>query len=44
METVTIPKEEYKRLKKLEEIDFELIAQFKNSLNDFKTGKFKRLA
>ena len=44
METITIPKEEYKRLKKLEELDFDLIRQFANSLEDLKQGRFKRLA
>ena len=43
-ETVTIPRIEYERLKKLEELDFELIRQFANSLEDLKKGKFKRLA
>lgn len=28
METVTISREEYKRLKKLEELDFDLMRQF----------------
>jgi|TARA_B100002003_G_C14120009_1_gene538662 hypothetical protein len=44
METVTIPKDEYKRLKKLEEIDFDLIRQFASSLEDLKQGRFKKLA
>lgn len=44
METVTIPKSEYKKLKKLEEIDFDLIRQFASSLADLKQGRFKRLA
>ncbi len=44
METVTISKKEYSRLKKLEEIDFELIKQFSSSLEDLKKGRFKRLA
>jgi predicted AlkP superfamily phosphohydrolase/phosphomutase len=43
METVTIPKAEYKRLKKLEEIDFSLIQQFASSLEDLKNGRFKKL-
>ena len=41
METVTIPKDEYTRLKKLEEIDFDLIRQFSSSLQDLKKGRFK---
>lgn len=44
METVTIPKEEYERLKKLEQLDFDLIRQFASSLEDLKQGRFKRLA
>lgn len=44
METITIPKEEYKRLKKLEQLDFDLIRQFASSLEDLKKGKFKRVA
>ncbi len=43
-EMISISKEEYKRLKKLEEIDFDLIRQFKNSLEDLKKGRFKRVA
>jgi len=44
METVTIPKEEYEKLKKLEELDFDLIRQFSSSLEDLKQGRFKKLA
>ncbi len=44
METITISKTEYDRLKKLEGIDFDLIKQFSSSLSDLKQGKFKRLA
>ena len=44
METVTIPKKEYERLKKLEQLDFDLIRQFSSSLEDLKKGRFKRLA
>ena len=44
METVTIPKSEYERLKKLEEIDLDLIRQFTSSLEDLKHGRFKRFA
>jgi len=43
-ETVTIPKQEYEHLKKLEELDFDLIRQFTQSLEDLKKGRFKRLA
>ena len=44
METVTIPKEEYEKLKKLEELDFDLIRQFASSLEDLREGRFKKLA
>lgn len=44
METVTIPETEYKRLKKLEQLDFNLIRQFASSLEDLKQGRFKKLA
>ncbi|HIH42188.1 TPA: hypothetical protein HA246_00930 [Candidatus Woesearchaeota archaeon] len=43
-ETVTISKEEYERLRKLEKLDFDLIRQFSSSLEDLKQGRFKRLA
>lgn len=39
MEMITIPKIEYERLKKLEELD--LIRQFASSLSDLKSGRFK---
>jgi len=44
METITIPKKEYDRLKQLEQLDFDLIRQFASSLEDLKSGRFKRLA
>jgi len=51
MEMVNIPKEEYKRmkmqlarLKNLEKIDFDLVRQFKNSLEDIKSGKIRKVA
>ena len=44
METVTISKKEYDELKKLQDLDFDLIRQFASSLNDLKEGKFKELA
>ena len=44
METVTITKTEYQRLKKLEKLDFDLIRQFASSLGDLKQGRFKRVA
>ena len=36
METVTIPKKEYERLKELEKVDFDLMKQFSNSLDDLR--------
>ncbi len=44
LETVTIPKEEYLRLKKLEAIDRGLIEQFVESLEDAKHGRIRRVA
>ena len=35
-ETVTISRKEYERLKRLEKIHFELLDQFKRSLDDVK--------
>ena len=42
--TITIPISEYKRLKRLEKLDFDLVKQFKGSLEDLKNGRFKRVA
>jgi hypothetical protein len=44
MESVTIPKSEYLRLKRLERIDYKLIRQFANSLDDIKNGRVRRIA
>ena len=41
---ITIPKQEYLRLKKLEQVDFDLINQFKKSLEDLKAGRIRRVA
>ena len=41
---ITIPKTEYEKLKKLKQLDFDLIRQFACSLEDLKRGYFKRLA
>ena len=41
---ITVPKQEYEKLKKLEELDFDLIRQFVFSLADLKAGRFKILA
>ena len=43
METITIPKEEYKRLKKLESVDWEIVESFKRSLEDLRAGRIKRV-
>ena len=44
MQTVTISKKEYEHFKELEELDFDLMKQFSDSLEDLKQGRFKRLA
>jgi len=50
MENVTIPKAKYDRmlgqirlLKEIEKIDINLVRQFKNSLEDVKAGKIRRI-
>jgi len=43
-ETITIPKEEYLKLKKMEEVDLDLISQLISSLKDIKAGRIKRVA
>ena len=42
--TITISEKEYKRLKKLEQVDFELVEQFAKGLEDVKNGRIKRVA
>ena len=44
METVTISKKEYERLKKLDKVDYELIRQLVSSLEDIKAGRIRRVA
>ena len=51
METVNIPKEEYEKMKRqimklreLEKVDFDLIRQFKDSLEDVKAGRIRKVA
>ncbi|MEK6926195.1 MAG: hypothetical protein AABW50_02865 [Nanoarchaeota archaeon] len=51
METVKISKSRYEqmlselqRLKELEKIDFDLVRQFKNSLEDVKAGRIRKAA
>ncbi len=41
METVTIPKAEYKKLKKETEVDMELVKKIRRSLEDIKYGRIK---
>ena len=41
METVTIPKKEYEKLKENSEVDHELVAKIKRSLEDVKHGRVK---
>ena len=40
-ETITIPKEEYEKLKNLEEIDMELLSDLVQGLKDIKEGRVK---
>ncbi len=42
-ETITISKHEYVRLKRIEEIDHNLISQLVRSLEDIKAGRIKRV-
>ena len=44
METITISKEEYERLKKIESADHHLIGQLVESLEDAKHGRIRRVA
>ncbi len=51
MEMINIPKDEYERMKmqvamlrELEKIDFDLLRQFKQSLEDVKAGRIRRVA
>ena len=43
-ETITIPKDEYERLKELEKVDHDLISQLVESLEDAKHGRIRRVA
>ncbi len=43
MESVTIPKEEYERLKMQANIDVDLLKQFVRSLKDIKEGRVIRV-
>ena len=42
-EMIQITKKEYKKLKKLEKVDWELVEGFKRSLEDLKHGRVKRV-
>ena len=51
MDMISIPKDEYERMKakvamlsELEKIDFDLLRQFRNSLEDIKAGRIRRVA
>ncbi len=51
MEMISIPRDEYERMKvqlamlrELEKIDFDLLRQFKQSLEDVKSGRVRRVA
>ena len=41
MQTVTIPKQEYQKLKRLEEIDIELLGELVQGLRDIQEGRVK---
>ena len=43
METVTIPKEEYEKLKREANIDVDLLKQFLKSFKDIKEGRIRRV-
>ena len=42
-ETITIPKEEYKRLKKKEKLDSELLKDLSMGIKDILSGKIKEI-
>ncbi len=42
-ETVTIPKREYEKLKKKEEVDTELLEDIAHGIKDVLTGKIKEV-
>ncbi len=51
MEMIKIPREEYekiltelKSLRELKEVDWDLVRQFRDSLEDVKAGRIKRVA
>jgi len=42
-ELITISKGEYEKLKKLEQVNWELVESFKKSLHDLKEGRITRV-
>jgi hypothetical protein len=42
-ETVTIPRKEYKKLKRQAEIDIDLLQQLMSSFKDIKEGRVRRV-
>lgn len=40
--TITITKEEYKKFKKLEKIDYELLGKIARGIEDIKAGRIKK--
>jgi len=43
-DTVVIEKSEYKRLKKLEKVDYELLEKIAKGLQDIKAGRVKKFS
>lgn len=43
MDTVTIPKSEYKRLKKIEKVDTEILQDIAKGIKDIVSGKLKEV-
>lgn len=43
METITIPKEEYQKLKKLQEVDIDLLHDIASGIKDILTGNIKEI-
>jgi len=41
MESITIPKQEYERLKKCSKVDMDLVNKIKRGLEDIKHGRIK---
>ena len=43
MDTITIPKSEYKRLKKIEKVDAEVLQDIARGIKDIVSGKVKEV-